>query len=627
MPRGFEFPAERTSLESLPALWVPMQFSPDELKNRAASYDVSVIALLKQGVSVERARQDMSRIVHEFEREHPDVYNGNLKNRVLVDKLGAQEIARRKPALLVLASAVGLVLLIACANVANLLLARAGARKAEVAVRSALGASRRRLTQQLLTESLVLSLCGALLGCGLAQAAVRLAMKFGPPQITELQNLQVDWRVLTFAFLLSLGTGVLCALAPAAEWRSADVNESLKRAGRSNSNSHASRSVKALLVMAEAALAVMLLTGAGLLIRSFRSILDVPPGFDSRGVVIVRTSFNRQRYSSPERRRNAERTIMERLRAQGAIQSAALTTHIPLADSRGIGFVVEGGPPNEFHWADNALVDNAYFHTIRIPLVQGRGFGQQDRQQAPLAAVINQTMARRFWPSESPLGKVIFWGGRRLTIVGIAGNVQIEALDISPRPMIYNSVYQIESGASSSAVFVLRTNEDVRRVTDTVRRIIWSVDSALPVFAGADMESIVLRSVAERAFTMSLLTAFAALALALAAIGLYGVLSYAVAQRTRELGLRMALGAEPKRLIRSVIGDGLKLTIVGIALGLIGGVALAGAMSRLLFGIRSLDPISFATATAALLMATLLASFLPAVRAARVDPMTALRCE
>ncbi len=627
MPRGFDFPAERTSLESPPVMWVPMQFSPDELKNRADSYDVGVIALLRNGVSVPQARQDMSRIVREFESEHPDVYNGNLKNSVVVDRLGAQAIARRKPALMMLAGAVGLVLLIACANVANLLLARAGARHAEVAVRNALGASGGRLAQQLLTESLVLSLGGALLGCGLAEAAIRLAVKFGPPQIVELQSVQIDWHVLTFAFLLSLGTGVLCGLAPAAEWRSAALHGALKRTGRSTSDSRGARSLKALLVIAEAALAVILLIGAGLLVRSFRSILEVPPGFDPHGVVVVRTSFNRQRYGNPERRRNAERTIMERLRAHGAIESAALTTHLPLADSRGIGFVVEGGPPNEFHWADNALVDSTYFGTMRIPLLQGRSFGKQDTLQAPLAAVINQTMARRFWPSVSPLGKVIFWGGRRLIIVGVVGDVQIEALDVSPRPMIYNSVYQIESGASSSAVFVLRTSEDVRRVTDTVRRIIWSVDSALPVFAGADMRSIVLRSVAERAFTMSLLSAFAVLALALAAVGLYGVLSYALAQRTRELGLRVALGAEPMLLIRSVIADGLKLTLAGIALGVIGGVALAGAMSSLLFGIRSLDPISFATAAAALLIATLLASLLPALRAARVDPIRALRCE
>ncbi len=604
-----------------------MQFSPDELRNRANSFDVSVIALLKEGISVEQTAQDMRRIVREFEREHPDVYNGNFKNRVLVDKLGAQEIARRKPALLMLAAAVGLVLLIACANVANLLLARAGARKSEVAVRSALGASRGRLTQQLLTESLVLSLCGAVLGCGLAEIAVRLAMKFGPPQITELQSLEIDWRVLTFAFLLSLGTGILCALAPAMEWRSADVNESLKQAGRSASDSRASKSVRGLLVIAEAALAVMLLIGAGLLIRSFRSILDVPPGFDPHGVVIVRTSFNRSRYGSPERRHNAERAIMDRLRAQGGIQSAALTSHLPLADSRGIGFVVEGGPPNEFHWADNALVDNAYFHTMRIPLLQGRTFGPRDTPQAPLAAVINQTMERRFWPSASPLGKVIFWGGRRLIIIGVVANVQIEALDVSPRPMVYNSVYQIESGASSSAVFVLRTNEDVRRVAGTVRKIIWSIDSALPVFAAGNMETVVLRSVAERAFTMSLLTAFAALALALASVGLYGVLSYAVGRRRREIGLRVALGADSKRLIRSVVGGGLRLTFIGMAFGVIGGIALARAMSGLLFGIRSLDPVSFAAAPAALLVATLFASFLPARRAARIDPMAALRCE
>ncbi len=627
MPPGFEFPSERTSLEAPPALWIPMQFSPAELKDRAASYDVSVIGSLRDGVSVAQARMDMRRIVRGFEREHPDVYNGNVKTHVLIDRLGARENARQKPGLVLLAAAVGLVLLIACANVANLLLARAGARWREVAVRSALGASRRRLTEQLLTESLLLSLCGGLFGCALAELTVRLATKFAPPQIAELKGLHLDWSVLAFAFLLSASTGILCGLAPAMEWRAANVNESLKQAGRSLSDSRASSRIKGLLVVAEAALAVMLLIGAGLLIRSFRTILEVPPGFDPHGVVIVRTSFNRQRYASPELRHSAERAILERLRAVAAIQSVALTTHLPLADDRGIGFVTDGAPPNEFHWADNALVDEAYFYTMRIPVLRGRVFGPQDTRHGPLAAVINQAMARQFWPAQSPLSKIIFWFGRRLTIVGVVGDVQIKALDVSPRPMIYNSVYQIESGATSSAVFVMRTGQDVRQVAQLARKIIWSVDGALPVFAAANMETVVLRSVAERAFTMSLLTAFALLALGLAVVGLYGVLSYAVTQRRRELGVRLALGADPVRLLRSVIGDGLKLTLAGVVLGVIGGVGLAATMSRLLFGVKPLDLLSFATAAGVLLLTAIIASFVPALRAARVDPMTALRCE
>lgn len=623
MPRGFEFPATLTGLQASPALWVPMQFSPDELRDRASSYDVSVVALLKNGVSLEESRQD----VREFEREHPDVYNGNLKTQVRVDALGAEEFARKKPGLLILLAAVGLVLLIACANVANLLLARAGSRQREIAVRSALGASSLRLTQEILTESVALSLCGAVLGCGLAQLLMHLATKFGPPELTELQRIHLDLRLLVLALAVSFVTGIACGLAPAAEWRARSAGDALKQSGRSVTDSCGSRKIKNLLVVLEAALAVMLLIGAGLLIRSFETILRVPPGFDPRGLVIVRTSFNRQRYSSPERRHNSERLIMDRLRTMPEIETAALTSHLPLTDDRGIGFVVEGGNPNEFHWADNALVDSAYFQTMRIPLLRGRTFGLQDVPQAPDVAVINLTMARRFWPKADPVGRGLFWGGRHLQIVGVVGDVQIKSLDANPRPMVYNSIYQIESGASSSAVFVMRTGEDLRKVTDAARRVIWSVDDGLPVFAAGSMEAIVGRSLAERKFTMLLLAAFAVVALDLAVIGLYGVLSYAVTQRTQELGMRLALGAEPRKLIWLVINNGARLTVAGIALGAVGGGILAFAMSRLLFGIRSFDVVSFLGAAAALLLAALLASLVPALRAARVDPMIALRCE
>ncbi len=516
MPRSFEFPATRTSLQATPALWVPMQFSPDELRDRAGSYDVSVVALLKNGVSLEESRQDMRRIVREFEREHPDVYNGNLKTQVRIDALGAEEFARKKSGLLILSGAVGLVLLIACANVANLLLARAGARRREIAVRSALGASGLRLTQQVLTESLALSLCGAVLGCGLAQLLMRLAAKFGPSELSELQSMHLDWRVLGGALAVSFVTGIACGLTPAADWRARSAGDALKQSGRSVTDSPASRKIKNSLVVTEAALAVMLLIGAGLLIRSFETILRIPPGFDPRGLVIVRTSFNRQRYSRPERRHNAEQLIMDRLQAMPGVETAALTTHVPLADDRGIGFVVEDGNPNEFHWADNALVDGAYFHTMRIPLLRGRTFGPQDTPQAPDAAVINIAMARRFWPKADPVGKGLFWGGRHLRIVGVVGNVQIKSLDSDPRPMIYNSVYQIESGATSSAVFVMRAGGQLRNVTEAARKVIWSVDSGLPVFSAASMESVVKDSLAERQFTMLLLAAFALVALGLA---------------------------------------------------------------------------------------------------------------
>jgi putative ABC transport system permease protein len=628
MPAGFEFPAERTSLAKAPALWVPMQFSPDELRNRVSSYDLSVVGLLKPGISLEQAGQDMRRIVNEFEREHPDVYNGNLRTQVMVDKLGARELARYRSALLILVSAVIFVLLIACANVANLLVARLGTRRHEGAIRCALGASGRRLSQQLLTEGVILSTCGALLGLTLAEGVMHAVIKVAPPEIRDLENIQLDWRVLVCTSVLAICTGLLCSLAPAADWRSANVSETLKRSSRTMSEGRVNRSMKKLLVTLEAALALILLIGSGLLIRSFQALLQVPPGFDPHGVIIVRTSFNRNRYDNALRRHNAERLILARLRGIPGVQTASLTTHVPLADSRGIGFVVEGAPPNEFHWADNALVDGAYFEAMRIPLLEGRTFSLQDASNAKAAAaIINQSMAQEFWPHNSALGKTLFWGGRRLNVIAVAGNVHIQTLDIKPRSTIYNSVFQVESGATTSAVFILRTKPGLRQITEAARNAIRSVDPELPVFAVDDMASVVARSIADRTFIMLLLSMFASLALVLAIVGLYGVLSYAVAQRAREFGVRIAVGAEPGRLIRIVLRDGLLFTVAGIALGLIGGVALAFAMAHMLFEIHTLDLVSFVGAAAALLVTSVLASLIPAWRAGRVDPLTALRCE
>jgi putative ABC transport system permease protein len=554
MPAGFEFPAERTSLAAAPALWVPMQFSPDESQDRASSYDVSVIGLLKSGIALEQAGQDMRRIVNEFEREHPDIYNGNLRTQVRVEKLGARELARYRPALLILVSAVFLVLIIACANVANLLLAQLGTRRQEGAIRCALGAGGRRLTQQLLTEGIVLSTCGALFGLGLARAIVHLAIRLVPPQMRDLRSVQLDWRVLACATALAICTGILCSLAPASDWRSANVNDTLKQASRTMAESRASRNIRRPLVTLEAALALILLIGSGLLIRSFHALLQVPPGFDPDGVIILRTSFNRNRYENGLRRHNAEQLILSRLRAIPGVQEASLTTHVPLADARSIGLVVEGAPPNEFHWADNALVDGSYFETMHIPLLEGRTFLPQDAPKAPTAAaVINQSMAQEFWPRSSALGKTLFWGGRRLNIVGIAGNVRIQALDVKPRSTVYNSVFQVESGATTSAVFIIRTNHGLRETIGAARNAIRSVDANLPVFSAGDLASVVTRSIADRTFTMVVLSTFAALALGLALVGLYGVLSYTVTQRTRELGIRIALGAERGHLIRIVL--------------------------------------------------------------------------
>jgi predicted permease len=623
MPAGFEFPFTAASVGEPPALWVPLAFTPKQIEDRAAEFPVRIVARLRPGVSLAQAAGDVNRVAAEFQRERPDIYTGNLRLETSLERLGAASAARARPVLLTLAGAVAFVLLIACANVMNLLLARSAARRREMAVRNALGAGGRRIFAQLLAEGLLLTAWGAALGCALAYALVRLAAGLWPGFVAGLAEARIDTAVLLFTLGVSVATGLLCAVAPAFERLRPDIAAALKQGGRQGA-SHERRRFRGALVVIEAASAMVLLIGAGLLIHSFIRVLSVPPGFSSRGVVVARTSFNRQRYASGDRRREAEGQIERRLAALPGVTAVALTTHIPLADEREIGFTLEGEDPYHAHWADNAVVSGDYFAAMGIPLLRGRTFGPQDRPGTPLAAIVNESMARRFWPDGDAVGRRIHWGGRTLTVVGIAGDVRIQALESAVNPTIYNSVYQIESGATSSAVFVLRTAAgDAASLAPAVRDVIRSVDGGLPMFDIRTMDDVVARALAARRLGVALLSWFAALALILAAIGLYGVLSYAVAQRTSELGIRFALGATRGQVLRLVLGNGLKLTVAGMALGSLVGAAAARAMSGLLFGVGTFDPAAFVIAPALLLAA----GCIPARRAARVDPVVALRCE
>jgi predicted permease len=366
---------------------------------------------------------------------------------------------------------------------------------------------------------------------------------------------------------------------------------------------------------------------AGLLIHSFIELLKVPPGFDPRNVLFVRTAFNRARYPESNKRREAERLILAKLRVLPNVEEASLTSHIPLADERQIGFVVEGRSLTDYHWAHNALVSGDYFSLMRIPIKRGRTFDERDTPDHPLSIVISETMARRYWPHEDAIGKRIFWGGRKVTVVGIVGDVRLQALDIAPEPTIYGDVFQAESGASTSAVFLLRTKLNERAAAAQAQKIIWSVDGGLPVFGSRSMRDVVSRSLATRRFLTVLLTSFASIALLLATIGLYGVLAYTVQQRTQELGIRLALGAKPSQVTRLILNGGAKRTVTGFLLGLLVSRGAGRMVSALLFGIKPLDPWAFIPAALLLFCVTLLASYRPAKRAAQVDPMTALRFE
>jgi predicted permease len=627
MPRGFDFPFQATRAGEPPALWVPMAFTAKEIEDRAAEFPVHLVARLRPGVSLAQAQSEIHAVAAAFQREHRDIYSGNLELQATLQLLGAETAARARPLLLTLGGAVVFVLLIACANVMNLLLSRATVRQREMAVRHALGASAPRLARQLLTEAVLLTVTGGVLGCLLAQALIGVVTRAWPSPVAGVSAARVDLRVLVFTVTVSVLSGVLCGLGPALRWSRPRLSTALKQGGRPGTAQERHR-LRGALVVLEAASALVLLIGAGLLIHSFVEVLRVPLGFTPEGVLIARTTFNRQRYPDAEARRQAQREMTERLAALPGVTAVGLTTHVPLADERQIGFILEGEDERSVHWADNALVSGEYFGALGIRIASGRAFGREDTPDAPPSAIVNESMARRFFPGGDAMGRRLIWGGRKLTIVGIAADVHIAGLDAAVSPTIYTPVYQIESGATRSAVFVVRTRlRDPAALGSSVRQAIWAVDRDVPVFDVRPMSEIVSRSLATRSFAVTLLASFAGVALFLAVIGLYGVLSYAVSQRTSELGVRFALGATPGHVVRLVLGDGLRLVALGIAMGALLGAVTARLMSSLLFGIGAFDVTAFAGATVLLALVAGAASVIPARRAARLDPMNALRSE
>jgi putative ABC transport system permease protein len=628
MPRGFTFPSTAATPGEPPALWTPLSFTSDELNDWASSFDTSIIARLKDGVSLSQAREDVRRISDQFQQEHPNIYSGNVRLEATAELWSPDFNARTRVALFMLSIAVGFVLMIACANVANLLLARAARRQREMSIRRALGASAGRITRQVLTEASILTIAGGVAGCALAYALLRLMDTVSLKEI-NVAAVRIDFRVLIFTLVLCGITCLLCGIAPAWRFRVSAVHEALKQSARQSGTSRSNRHLSSSLIVTEVACCVVMLVGSGMLLRSFSRILQVPLGFDPGHTLIIRTTLNRQRYASPDRRHTLERTVEARMASLPGVSSVALTTHVPLADERQIGFVIDGRPPDEFHWADNALVGGGYFRAMRIPLLNGRTFSDADTPHSPLAAIVNGSMARQYWPNADPIGKGLNWGGRHLIVIGVVGDVHVEALDRPISPMIYNSAYQIESGATTSAVFIIRMQDgqDPRGLAASARDVIRSEDRGLPILGFDTLEQVVSASLGIRRVSLGLVTGFTLIALLLSVLGIYGVLSYAVDQRVQEMGLRFALGAKPNEIVRLVVGEGIRLAVAGILLGLAAGAIATRYIATLLFGIRSLDPVSFASAALLLLAVASLASYLPARRASRVDPMIALRYE
>ena len=632
MPAAFQYPYKDI------AVWVPMAFAAEDLQeSERGSHGLDVIARLKPGATIEQAQAEMNTIAAHVAEAHKDMYPKGFGIQLV--SLHEQTVGDIRPALLVLLGAVGFVLLTACANVANLLLARASTRRREMALRAALGASRGRLMRQLLSESLLLAMAGGALGLLLALWAGKALVALAPGDIPRVQEVGIDSRALLFALLVSLTTGLLFGLAPALQASLLDLNDALKSGGRSSGDGTRGKRLRRLLVIAEVALALTLSVGAGLMIKSFLNLSQVSPGFDARNALSARIVLTPEKYAEPERKRGFFDQLLERVQALPGVQSAGVVSALPLSGySNDRGFIIEGrqgmqGLPGDVQpTSDYVVASTSYFQTMGIPVVQGRGLQESDAG-ADLNVVVNEAFARRFFAEDGALGKRIKVGGLQspfpwLTVVGVVGDVRHKGLDKDVKPEMYVPYRQRRMPAwPVGAMYLVVRGGDTESLLEGVREQLRALDPDQPLANIETMGQRLGESVSERRFNMLLLGLFAALALTLAVVGLYGVMSYAVTERTQEIGIRMALGAEAGDVLRLIITEGGRVALLGVAAGVLASLALTRLMKSLLFGTSATDPLTFAGVALLLIAVSLLACYLPARRAAKVNPIVALRYE
>ena len=606
-------------------LWIPINFdfSP-EMKQRKAHF-LRPIGKLKAGVTLAQAQADIDAIARQLEEQYPGTNTGWSLRLV---PLREQIVGNIKPTLFILFGAVGFVLLIACANVANLLLVRAAARQKEIALRTVLGAGRLRIMRQMITESLLLALLGGGLGTLLAIWGVDLLVTASAGSIPPTAQVRIDATVLVFTLLIALLTGVLFGLAPALRTMKLNLSESLKEGGRGASAGAQRHRTRSLLVVLESAIAVVLLIGAGLLVRSLIQLQNTSPGFDAHNVLTMRVDLPRQKYATPDKSANFFEQLQSRVGSLPGVESVGLVTELPLSGQpNDMPFTVEGRPPvtiDQAFDADFRRVNHHYFQALRIPLLRGRNFTEQEVRQSAKVLVISDLLAREVFPNEDPLGKrlVTAIGDRVFEIIGIVGDVRHRALEAQPAAAMYMPTY--ETGWTN---VVIRTQGDPAGLAAAVRKEVQAIDPDQPVADVKTMEQWVDTSVAAARYRTALLGLFAVVALMLASTGIYGVMSYSVAQRTHEIGVRMALGARQLDVLRLVIRQGMTLVLVGVGLGLVGAIALTRVMATLLFGVSAKDPVTFAAVATLLSVVALVACYIPARRAAKVDPLVALRYE
>ncbi len=630
-PPGFSFPGRSE-------VWTPALLAED--KNQRGSNYLMVIARLKDGVPLEQAHAQMNQIAATLAQQYPE-NDTNLS--VTISPLLEEQVRRIRPALLILLGAVAFVLLIACANVANLLLARATGRQKEIAVRTALGASRWRIIRQLLVESVLLALLGGGLGVLLGIWGTDLLVALAPSGLPRVKEIGLDKWVLGFTLLISVVTGIIFGLVPAMQASRTDLNETLKEGMRGAATTSPHRAAfRRMLVIAEIALSLVLLVSAGLLIESIRRLMEVNPGFSPQNLLTASVSFPHRPSSTDDdsetgrARRTQERArflrdTQSRLSGLPGVQAVGAINDLPVAGNGSVNgdFNIEGRPKfksGEAPVAEFRLITPDYFRAIGIPLLKGRPFTEHDDLETPVNILVNETLARRFFPGEDPLGKrLLVLDDNPHEIIGVVGDARQWGLDLPPDPEVYFSSGQKSFGDSTT--LVLRTTGDPATLSDALRRTVREASPDAPVYAIKTMTKVFDDSTSQRRFQTILMTSFAALALLMAAIGLYGVISYSVSQRVQEIGIRMALGAQRGDVLKMVLWQGFKLALAGIVLGLVASLALSRVLASLLFGVSATDLLTFASVSGLLTVIALLACYIPARRATKVDPMRALRYE
>ncbi len=643
MPQDFEFPPRGAQANHAGEVWVPMAFTPAELQGWGMDYDLAVLGRLRPHITLGQARAEADSLSHVIRENYPSELLkafGGAQLEVHVYPFHEELVGSVRTPLLVLLAAVAMVLLIACANLATLLLSRAATRQMEVAIRTALGASRVRLVGQMLIESLLLALAGGALGLLVAVWGANLLLSLAPGDVRLPHHISSGGRLTVFVLMISCLAAILFGLAPAFQVSRASPQGSLREGGRSGTPGRGQHRLQGFFVTAEFALGLLLLVGAGLLIRSFGKLVESNPGFRPDHVLTLNLPLPSQAYPKGAQVRQFFEQLLMRVGNLPGVKAAALSSDLPLSGRGTVAITIEGETNAERETPKavcQTWVVGRYFQTMGIPLLKGRPFGPEDRRDSQPVAIVSQTTARQFWPGQDPIGKRIRWGlySPWQTIVGIVGDVNDAPLGQPVQAHLYRPYWQLpdsffENGSLGDVralYLALRTQLDPASLTSVVVGQIHSLDSDLAATDIRTMNQVISSSVAGPKFNAFLLSVFAGVALFLAAIGIYGVLAYVVAQQTHEIGIRLALGAKPGDVLGSVLWRGMRLAGPGCVIGLLTALALTRLMASLLYGVSATDPITFATVVVVLLAVALLASYIPARRATKVDPMTALRCE